>query len=238
MTKKGEAMKKTNMFESILKFSCSFGIKSWITSFIFCFLLTSCIKSGYTEAVVYDSNFASGDTLHLKGAILWKWNNQTIVGRYNNGGFELNLSNLPKHTAVEITATPYFHDSWDGSSNVGAIDGPDLWRMTVDGQDLVYSTFSNSVCNPLYCLQQSYPLFYGYVNNPPFTNSVQTLPGVGHCSSVDVTSVYKIVKTISHTSSNIKISFRDFLVQTNVSNKLCDESWSLSGLTIKLINTP
>jgi hypothetical protein len=70
------------------------------------------------------------------------------------------------------------------------------------------------------------------------TNSIQTLPGVGKCSGIDATSVYKIVKIISHTSGNLKISFRDFLVQSNVPDRLCDESWSMSGLTVKIINTP
>jgi hypothetical protein len=226
------------MITSIFNLSLLASIKSTFVALLVCFLLSSCIKSGYTEAVVYNSNFSSGDSSHLKGAFFWKWNNQILIGRYNNGGFELNLSNLPKHSAVEITATPYFHDSWDGSANVGGIDGPDTWQMNVDGENLVYSTFSNSPCNQLYCLQQSYPLFYGYINNPPMTNSIQTLPGVGKCSGIDATSVYKIVKIISHSSENIKISFRDFLVQTNVPDRLCDESWSMSGITVKVINTP
>jgi len=70
------------------------------------------------------------------------------------------------------------------------------------------------------------------------TNAVQTLPGVGHCSGIDVTSVYKIVKTITHSSSNVKISFRDYLKQTNVPDHLCDESWSMSSIIVKVINTP
>lgn len=206
--------------------------------FTLCFLFMGCIKSGYQEMIVYNSNFSAGDSTHLTGARLWKWNNQTIIGRYNNGGFELNLTNLPKHAALEITVVPYFHDSWDGSTNVGGIDGPDLWQMNVDGNNLVYSTFSNSPCNALYCLQQSYPLFYGYINNPPMTNAVQTLPRVGNCSGIDVTSVYKIVKTISHTNSNVNIRFRDYLTQTNVPDQLCDESWSMSSIIVKVINVP
>jgi hypothetical protein len=202
-----------------------------------CFLLSSCVKSGYQESVVYNSNFNSGSTANLKGAVIWNWNNQTLLGRYNKGGFELNLTNLPKHTALEITAIPFFHDSWDGSTNVGGIDGPDIWQMNVDGALLVNATFSNSPCNSMYCLQQSYPLPYSFINNPPMTNAVQTLPGVGHCSGIDVTSVYKIVKVISHNSSSVKISFHDNLVQTN-SPDICDESWSMSALVVKVINTP
>jgi hypothetical protein len=203
-----------------------------------CFLLAGCVKSGYQESIVYNSNFMSGSTANLTGAKIWNWNNQNLIGRYNNGGFELNLTNLPKHTALEITVVPYFHDSWDGSTNVGGIDGPDIWQMNVDGALLVNSTFSNTPCNPLYCLQQSYPLPYGFINNPPMTNAVQTLPGVGHCSGIDLTSVYKIVKTITHNKSSVKISFHDLLVQTNVPDKLCDESWSVAGLVVKVINTP
>jgi len=238
VTKKGEAIKKIIMFYIYSRCRKTKLLKYGFATMFVCFLLSSCIKSGYTEAIVYDSNFASGDTLHLKGAILWKWNNQTLVGRYNNGGFSLNLSNLPAHTAVEITAIPYFHDSWDGSTNVGGIDGPDIWQMYADGALLVNSTFSNSPCNSMYCLQQSYPLPYSAINNPPMTGAIQTLPGVGHCSGIDVTSVYKIVKSISHTSGNLNLSFHDYLVQTNVPNKLCDESWSMSSVIVKVINTP
>jgi len=197
----------------------------------------SCFKSGYQESIVYNSNFNSGDTSHLTGAILWNWNNQTIVGRYNKGGFSLNLNNLPPHNALEITVIPYFHDSWDGSDNVGGINGPDIWQMQVDGSNLVHATFSNSPCVPLYCLQQSYPLDYGLINNPPMTDAVQTLPGVGNCSGIYTTSVYRIVRTISHSSSTVSLSFRDFLVQTNVPDQLCDESWSMAGIIVKAINT-
>jgi hypothetical protein len=238
VTKKGEAIKKIIMFYIYSRCRKTKLLKYGFATMFVCFLLSSCIKSGYTEAIVYDSNFASGDTLHLKGAILWKWNNQTLIGRYNNGGFELNLSNLPKHKAIEITVVPYFHDSWDGSTNVGGIDGPDIWQMYADGALLVNSTFSNSPCNSMYCLQQSYPLPYSAINNPPMTGAIQTLPGVGHCSGIDATSVYKIVKTISHSSGNLNLSFHDYLVQTNVPNKLCDESWSMSSVIVKVINTP
>jgi hypothetical protein len=237
VTKQGEAMKKINMFYNYPLYSKTKLLKYGFASMFICFLLSSCIKSGYTEQIVYNSNFTLGDTANLKGAILWNWNNQKLIGRYNKGGFELNLSNLPKHTAIEITAVPYFHDSWDGSTNVGGIDGPDIWQMYADGALLVNSTFSNSPCNSMYCLQQSYPLPYSAINNPPMTGAIQVLPGVGHCSAIDATSVYKIVKTISHTSSNLKISFHDYLVQTNAPD-ICDESWSMSGLIVKVINTP
>jgi hypothetical protein len=206
--------------------------------FTLCLFFSGCLKSGYKEAVVYNNNFTTGNTSNLTGAVLWNWNGQKLIGRYNNGGFDLDLNNLPSHTALEITVVPYFHDSWDGSTNVGGIDGPDIWQMKVDGNLLVNSTFSNSPCNSMYCLQQSYPLPYSTINNPPMTNAIQILPGVGHCSGIDATSVYKMVKTIAHSGSSVKISFHDLLVQTNVPDKLCDESWSMSSIVVKTINNP
>ena len=51
----------------------------------------------------------------------------------------------------------------------------------------------------------------------------------------DVT--YKIVKTISHSKNTLNINFKDFLVQTNVPDPLCDESWSVGLLRVKILNT-
>lgn len=215
------------MFNQILKIALCIG------------LFTACTKSGYDESMVYNSNFATGDQSGLTGATMYTYQNAKIIGRYNNGGFSLDLSNLPKHKALEIEVIPYFHNSWDGNNNYGGIDGPDIWKMTVDDQDLVNATFSNSPCNPLYCLFQSYPIKYAIVNNPPMTDAVKIFEGTeDNCSGINTSSMYRIVKTIAHTKSTVKISFRDYLVQTNVPNPICDESWSMAGIVVKVINTP
>ena len=170
--------------------------KSFLNAALCIALFASCTKSGYDETVVYNSNFNTGDQTGLKGAILYKYNGANIIGRYNNGGFSLNLSNLPKHKAIQIEVVPYFHNSWDGNNNYGGIDGPDIWTMYADGQELVRSTFSNSPCEPLYCLFQSYPVRYSTVNNPPMTDAVNTLPGTeDNCSGIYLSSVYQIIKT-------------------------------------------
>jgi hypothetical protein len=202
-------------------------------------IFTSCTKSGYDEAVVYNSNFNTGDKTGLEGAIFYNYNGANVIGRYNNGGFTLDLTNLPKHKAIQIEVVPYFHNSWDGNNNYGGIDGPDIWTMYADGQELVNSTFSNSPCNPLYCLFQSYPVRYSVVNNPPMTDAVKIFEGTAdNCSGINTSTAYRIVKTIKHTSNKLNLSFRDFLVQTNVPNPICDESWSMSSIIVKVINTP
>jgi len=200
---------------------------------------TSCTKSGYQETTVYNNNFINGDITGLEGATWYTFNGTKTIGRYNNGGFTLHLTNLPKHKAIQIELVPYFHNSWDGNNNFGGIDGPDIWDMKVDGQEIVHATFSNSPCEPLYCLFQSYPVRYSTVNNPPMTDAVKTFGGTeDNCSGINTTSMYRIVKTISHTNSAVKISCRDFLVQTNVPNPLCDESWSMASIIVKVINLP
>lgn len=213
--------------------------KSFLNTALCIIFFASCTKSGYDESVVYNSNFNTGDQTGLDGAILYKYNGANIIGRYNNGGFNLNLSNLPKHKAIQIEVVPYFHNSWDGNNNYGGIDGPDIWTMYADGQELVRSTFSNSPCEPLYCLFQSYPVRYSTVNNPPMTDAAKIFEGTAdNCSGINTSSMYRIVKTMTHNNSTLNLSFRDFLVQTNVPNPICDESWSMASIVVKVINLP
>ncbi len=80
--------------------------KSFLTTALCIVLFASCTKSGYDESVVYNSNFNTGDQTGLNGAILYKYNGANIIGRYNNGGFTLNLANLPKHKAIQIEVVP------------------------------------------------------------------------------------------------------------------------------------
>jgi len=201
-------------------------------------LLMSCAKSGYNEVMVYNNNFKTGSTDKLTGAILYKNNGEYLIGRYNKGGFTLDLDNLPTHQAIEIIVEPRFHDSWDGNNNYGNIDGPDVWNINMDGTDILKATFSNTPCNAIYCLYQSYPADFGIINNPPKTGSYMDVPGICHMADVFKTSVYKIDKTIKHSSSKVNIKFQDFLVQKNVVDQLCDESWSMGSIIIKIINTP
>jgi hypothetical protein len=222
-----------------LPYKIQYMFKSILYSTLFIFLFASCTKSGYDEVVVYNSNFNTGDKTGLDGAIFYNYNGTNVIGRYNNGGFSLDLTNLPKHKAIQIEVVPYFHNSWDGNNNYGGIDGPDIWRMQADGVDLVNATFSNSPCNALYCLFQSYPVKYAIVNNPPMTDAIKIFEGTAdNCSGINTSSAYRIVKIIAHSNAKLNLSFRDFLVQTNVPNSICDESWSMSSIVVKAINLP
>ncbi|MCE2656437.1 MAG: hypothetical protein LW602_08245 [Sediminibacterium sp.] len=187
-------------------------------------LTMGCVKSGYNEAVVYNNNFKTGVTDKLTGAILYKNNGEYLIGRYNKGGFTIDLENLPTHQAIEIIAEPRFHDSWDGNNNYGGIDGPDIWNINMDGTTVLNATFSNTPCNAIYCLYQSYPAEYGMINNPPKTGAYLDIAGICHMTDVFKTSVYKINKTIKHSASKVRINFRDLLVQKNVADQMCEYS--------------
>jgi hypothetical protein len=71
------------------------------------------------------------------------------------------------------------------------------------------------------------------------TDAIKIFEGTAdNCSGINTSSAYRIVKTIAHTNAKLNLSFRDFLVQTNVPNAICDESWSMSSIIVKVINTP
>ena len=249
VTKKGEALQKNviqktaiylpfflNLFFMNIQQLVAQAKKGILLSSLVFFM--GCAKSGYNEIMVYNNNFKSGSTEKLTGAILYKNNGEYLIGRYNRGGFTLDLDNLPEHKAIQIIVEPRIHDSWDGNNNVGNIDGPDIWNIKMDGANVLNASFSNTPCNPVYCVYQSYPADYGAINNPPKTGAATDLPGICHMADVFKTAVYKVDKTIQHTSSKVSIRFQDFLVQNNVADKLCDESWSMGSIIIKVINTP
>lgn len=199
------------------------------------FVFVSCTKQYPRESIVYDDDFRGGKLDKTSGGILYTVNGQNFLGRYNKGGFAVTIDNLPKHDAIQVEVEPHFHDSWDGNNNIGGIDGPDIWSITADGKSLLNATFSNSVCNPLYCLFQSYPANFGAINNPPRTEAIRWLPGICEKGNQDITTVYRIIKTFSHSQSSLVLSFKDQLVQTNVPDQLCDESWSMGSLKVKAL---
>jgi len=197
--------------------------------------LTTCKKFPQEERVVYTNDFEQTDLKGISGGVLAVFNGSKMLGRYNNSGFNLSLDNLPKHDLIKITFDLYIQDSWDGNSKGDGkvIAGPDLWQMKLDGDTYINTTFSNTICNGVYCLMQSYPHNYPY-NNEPKTGVLQgDLPGVCHFSGIPGgTSLYRIERIISHKKNTLFLEFQDMLKQSNVTNPLCDESWSMDNLII------
>lgn len=204
---------------------------------IFLFLM-GCKKNPTTAIEVYKNDFEQVNLSKITGGLVAPYNLSNVLGFYNNGGFKIELDNLQEHDLIIISFDLYIHDSWSGNSRgpINIADGPDIWEMKVDGDPYIRTTFSNSGDCPggVFCLQQSYP------NNFPFSYDVKTgsfnnnLPGVCLLKGViGGTTLYKIERTIKHQNRTLLIAFKDELKQSNSTNPLCDESWSLDNLVIK-----
>ena len=199
-----------------------------------------CKKSVRSEVEVYSNDFESGRLESITGGTIERYMNNHVMGRYNNQSFTVNLSNLPNHNLLEISFDLYIHDSWDGnlSGDFGR-NGPDIWQMIVDGNTYINTTFSNSDCgSDTFCNPQSYPLNYLNNNNNPKTGAFnKELPGVClRAGETGGTSLYKITRSVSHTSSSVAIQCLDHLIQTNTENPKCDESWSVDNISVKAIS--
>ncbi|MDQ1141139.1 hypothetical protein [Pedobacter agri] len=202
-------------------------------------VLTSCAKEVTDDQQVYFNDFESQPNKQISNAVTETYNGTTVLGRFNASGFDLNLNDLPAHKLVEISFDLYIHDSWDGNKTSSGVDGPDLWKMIVDGNLYVNASFSNEDCdNSGFCPPQSYPSDYPNSNNNPKTGAANpNLPGVCNLAGkTGGTILYKITKTIEHSKASLLMQCRDQLIQTNAPDPKCDESWSIDNLRVKVIN--
>lgn len=184
------------------------------------------------EKMVYETTFDKPYPLKETGLSIEYYQANAVAGYYNQSGFTMQFDQLSKHNYLKITFDLYIHDTWDGNSigNSEVSSGPDLWTMQVDGKEIIKTTFSNSTCNTVYCLQQSYPRNYPFQNDS-FTSATKTkLPSL--CTQGSITTLYHIEKLIKHDNSSVTINFQDQLKQSNVLSRVCDESWSMDNFRI------
>ena len=213
-------------------------IKKVIMGMMLLVLLTSCQKTLQNEKEVFQSTFDIIDPLNTTGLTLSSYNGNNVAGFYNNGEFSVNLSNLAAHDFIKISFNLYIHDFWDGNStgNSEVVTGPDIWRMEVDNEQIINTTFSNTVCNEIYCLLQSFPKNYPWQFNPHTGVANQNLPG--RCAAGGgITSLYRIEKLVKHNGGRVSLRFSDLLKQSNVPDQTCDESWSLDDLKISTLSS-
>lgn len=201
--------------------------------------ISSCAKQAKSDTEVYHNDFESGDLSKITSGTIEVYNGSHVLGRYNKGGFIVNLSNLPKHDAIKISFDLYIHDSWDGNATYadGGF-GPDFWKMLVDGQTVINTTFSNYNCPAgLFCQPQSYPQNYPSTNNSKEGAYRTDLPAVcTQQTDFKATSQYKIQKTITHSGSSFKLECMDQLIDKFDQDQKCSESWSVDNLVIKAVS--
>ncbi|HXH99793.1 MAG TPA: hypothetical protein VNI52_05970 [Sphingobacteriaceae bacterium] len=199
-------------------------------------LSATCKKTIQEEIVIYKNDMEKADLTAISGGKTTTFQNTKVLGRYNKSGFRLNLNDLPSHNMVQVSFDLYIHDSWDG--NKGNDDGPDLWQMTIDGQGVINTTFSNRPCAAYWdCDLQSYPGEYPQSSLPRASETRVNLPGACVLASEKGSSLYRIVKLIRHSGTSLTLEYMDQLKQTNAqaSAQECDESWSMDNIEIKAI---
>ncbi|OEK06751.1 hypothetical protein [Roseivirga misakiensis] len=212
-----------------------------ILLYIYIFTLLSCERKIEKETVIYFNDFEGTLTGELTGAVQHVFNGEQMLGNYNGGGFSLHLSSVPEHRYMLISFDLYIHDSWDGNSI--SPNGPDLWTLQLNA--LLHksnpafkfeTSFSNSPCVSSLCYEQSFPDEFPFIHSPRFMSDTETR-GLCHLAgSPTGTTIYHIEKGFRSSDQVIFLDFYDRLVQTNVANPVCDESWSLDNLRISVLN--
>ncbi len=203
--------------------------------FICALMLFSCEDRLESEQIVYSNDFSG--LFGFRGIENGKplvFNGDTVSGNYNNEEVSVNVSNLPAHNILKVEVEILIHDFWNGNTpGVDGVDGPDIWYMKADNNEVFRTTFSNSPCESTFCLRQSFPNDYFRQNDPKSGAIDINLPGLCSLSGVNNwTTKYRVTQLISHSDSNVKITLGDELVQTNTPNPRCDESWSLSKVEL------
>jgi hypothetical protein len=200
-------------------------------------ILTSCVETIEIQSPVYSNNFSRLDLKGFENGKLFIWRNDTVAGYYHNEQVAVTLKDLPSHNYLKLSIELLIHDSWDGNADDG-VSAPDFWYMGV-GQDETYrTTFSNSPCQPTYCLYQSYPNTFFRQNRPKSGAIDVNLPGL--ClfgSSSSYTSRYVVEQIVEHSFPEARIFMGANLRQTNSTNPVCDESWSIAGIKVGAIQT-
>jgi hypothetical protein len=188
-----------------------------------------------SERLIHSRDFKELDFSGIDNVQWFEFEGDTVLGPFHNEEVTFSLDQLPSHNVLRITIELLAHDSWDGNSyNIG---GPDFWYLQVDGQEVMRTTFSNSICESLYCLYQSYP--ENYVRQfEPKSGAIQTdLPGRCQYEGIpNLTSRYEINKLVRHRGGQVSILMGDELKQENAADPKCDESWSVSRITIHALS--
>jgi hypothetical protein len=199
--------------------------------------LNSCFKNLPNKTVVYENGFEDtsnkdfqiyGDMGLIDSLKRTIYHESTVFGRFNSNYVVFKKDTLPEHNAIKIEFDLYIHDKWDGNFLPTGASYPDLWQMTIDNYPVILTSFSNG------SYSQSYPDNYqtNMINNKPFSNSWELLPGVCSLSNNPKgTSHYKIDFTTSHFGP-LQLALSDV---PNPVNSLCLKSWSIDNLRITAI---
>ncbi|WP_175551031.1 filamentous hemagglutinin N-terminal domain-containing protein [Spirulina major] len=136
-----------------------------------------------------------------------------FLGRFGTGqsSTTFTFTGLPSHEQLTYSFTLFILGSWDGN---GPDFGPDYWSYSVDGTEVLDTTFSSSG-NPL------------NTQNYPTPGSAANAGGVVVDLGEDYSTIYAFRNSIAHTSNTITFSFSSSGLET-----LDNESWGIGNFSL------
>ena len=162
----------------------------------------------------------------------------SFMGEYSNETVSLNLSDLPQHSQVIVEFDLVIIRSWDGNQinglsapalvapmGSGGI-GPDVWRFSVDNQNLITTTFSNW---DAYDFHQAYPGSFPGGDYPARTGATVRNSLCYTFTNQALDSIYHMRYVLPHTAGDLKLDFSASGLQ-----RIQDESWGLDNVSVRI----
>lgn len=190
-----------------------------------------------------------------------------FLGQFHNSEVTLTLAALPTHQKLRLEFELFVIRSWDGNTvlSVGALQGPDVWTLNVDGVQAISSTFSNIEDFDGVSFQQAWPgdiafdatsrtetlgarsgdtyLASGPSGSPgnhaPRTGAAE-VNSLGYDAGTGVDpmdSVYRIALEFAHENPTISFAFSANLAGS-ILPPLADETWGLDNVVVTAVAVP
>lgn len=196
-------------------------------------LTAAALLASSSLAFTYSNDFESPVGGEWNTATTSIFNGSTVLGRFGNGSATLTLSGLNIGDLVTLEFDLFILDSWDGENTT---HGPDRFKVSMDGTDVLDATFSN-----VSFYNQSYPAPIGMGSSPYQTNADDKDASAGGTlpNGFYGNSLYKFgggpnpsFSAIAG-SSTMTISFTGMGLQG-----LGDESWAIDNVKVNAVPEP
>ncbi len=183
-------------------------------------VFTTAYSNNFSSSI--GSNWTFPAVIPANVPTIQSYNGGSVLGYLSNQQAKLNLTSLPSHDSVTVDFDLYIHDTWDGNSTVS---GPDMFRVILDNDTALNTTFSNETWNST---TQSYPNNFS-ASNASFTGSLtRTLPTACNFGGGSLSAKYHITKKVAHNASTLEM-----ILEASGLENVCNESWSIDNVTVQ-----
>jgi hypothetical protein len=174
-------------------------------------------RPAFAETNFYETDFEHGVDPAWSRSELVTRPSGSFLGNFGPEAASLSLDALPAHARLAVEFDLYVIATWDG--NLESY-GPDLFRVDVDGTNVLQTTFSNVPGTP-----QSYPDPYPGGDHEAFTGSEALVPDIFNAE----VARYRIRLVVAHAAPSLQVTFAASGLQ-----ELTDESWGIDRVRIAL----